>query len=197
MKVFVLSVILCWIVYMPVMSDGKVQVGADRLEEWLADLDGCRVALAVNQTSLLSASSVHLVDTLLARGINVVALFAPEHGLRGTADAGEILSDSRDARTGLPIYSLYGMNKKPSGRQLKDIDVLIFDIQDVGARFYTYISTMYYLMQGCAEQGVSMWVLDRPNPCDYVDGPVLEDSLRSFVGILPLPPVYSSTYYHF
>ena len=88
MKVFVLSVILCWIVYMPVMSDGKVQVGADRLEEWLADLDGCRVALAVNQTSLLSASSVHLVDTLLARGINVVALFAPEHGLRGTADAG-------------------------------------------------------------------------------------------------------------
>lgn len=110
---------------MPVMSDGKVQVGADRLEEWLADLDGCRVALAVNQTSLLSASSVHLVDTLLARGINVVALFAPEHGLRGTADAGEILSDSRDARTGLPIYSLYGMNKKPSGRQLKDIDVLI------------------------------------------------------------------------
>ena len=193
MKVFVLSVILCWIVYMPVMSDGKVQVGADRLEEWLADLDGCRVALAVNQTSLLSASSVHLVDTLLARGINVVALFAPEHGLRGTADAGEILSDSRDARTGLPIYSLYGMNKKPSGRQLKDIDVLIFDIQDVGARFYTYISTMYYLMQGCAEQGVSMWVLDRPNPCDYVDGPVLEDSLRSFVGILPLPVLHGLT----
>ena len=193
MKAFVLSVILCWIVYMPVMSDGKVQVGADRLEEWLADLDGCRVALAVNQTSLLSASSVHLVDTLLARGINVVALFAPEHGLRGTADAGEILSDSRDARTGLPIYSLYGMNKIPAGRQLKDIDVLIFDIQDVGARFYTYISTMYYLMQGCAELGVSMWVLDRPNPCDYVDGPVLEDSLRSFVGILPLPVLHGLT----
>ncbi len=193
MKAFVWSVILCWAISMPVMSDGKVQVGADRLEEWLSDLDGRRVALAVNQTSVLTASSVHLVDTLLARGVNVVALFAPEHGLRGTADAGEIVSDGRDARTGLPIYSLYGVNKKPSGRQLKDIDVLIFDIQDVGARFYTYISTMYYLMQGCAEQRVEMWVLDRPNPCDYVDGPVIEDSLRSFVGILPLPVLHGLT----
>lgn len=152
------------------MAQSRVQVGADRLETWLPALEGKRVALAVNHTSRLTGTTTHLVDTLLARGVEVVALFAPEHGLRGTADAGETLSDGKDSRTGLPVYSLYGRNKKPAPEQLADVDVLIFDIQDVGARFYTYITTLYYLMQASAEEGVSLWVLDRPNPCDYVDG---------------------------
>lgn len=175
------------------MAQSRVQVGADRLETWLPALEGKRVALAVNHTSRLTGTSTHLVDTLLARGVEVVALFAPEHGLRGTADAGETLSDGKDSRTGLPVYSLYGRNKKPAPEQLADVDVLIFDIQDVGARFYTYITTLYYLMQSSAEEGVSLWVLDRPNPCDYVDGPVLQDSLHSFVGALPLPVLHGLT----
>lgn len=175
------------------MAQSRVQVGADRLETWLPALEGKRVALAVNHTSRLTGTATHLVDTLLARGVEVVALFAPEHGLRGTADAGETLSDGKDFRTGLPVYSLYGRNKKPAPEQLADVDVLIFDIQDVGARFYTYITTLYYLMQASAEEGVSLWVLDRPNPCDYVDGPVLQDSLRSFVGALPLPVLHGLT----
>lgn len=175
------------------MAQSRVQVGADRLEIWLPALEGKRVALAVNHTSRLTGTATHLVDTLLVRGVEVVALFAPEHGLRGTADAGETLSDGKDSRTGLPVYSLYGRNKKPAPEQLADVDVMIFDIQDVGARFYTYITTLYYLMQACAEQGVSLWVLDRPNPCDYVDGPVLQDSLRSFVGALPLPVLHGLT----
>lgn len=175
------------------MAQSRVQVGADRLETWLPALEGKRVALAVNHTSRLTGTATHLVDTLLARGVEVVALFAPEHGLRGTADAGETLSDGKDSRTGLPVYSLYGRNKKPAPEQLADVDVMIFDIQDVGARFYTYTTTLYYLMQACAEEGVSLWVLDRPNPCDYVDGPVLQDSLRSFVGALPLPVLHGLT----
>lgn len=175
------------------IAQSRVQVGADRLETWLPALEGKRVALAVNHTSRLTGTATHLVDTLLARGVEVVALFAPEHGLRGTADAGETLSDGKDSRTGLPVYSLYGRNKKPAPEQLADVDVMIFDIQDVGARFYTYTTTLYYLMQACAEEGVSLWVLDRPNPCDYVDGPVLQDSLRSFVGALPLPVLHGLT----
>ena len=193
MKAFSIILLFLFTSVAPAISQQPVQVGADRLETWLPRLEGRRVALAVNHTSLLSGTSTHLADTLLARGVRLVALFAPEHGLRGRADAGEVLSDGRDVRTGLPVYSLYGKNKKPTPSQLQGVDVVIFDIQDVGARFYTYISTLYYLMQACAEQGVSLWVLDRPNPCDYVDGPVLEDSLRSFVGTLPLPVLHGLT----
>lgn len=193
MKAFSVLIFALFLATLSAVSQQRVLVGADRLETWLPRLEGRRVALAVNHTSLLSGTSTHLADTLLARGVQLVALFAPEHGLRGVADAGESVTDGRDSRTGLPVYSLYGKNKKPSADQLQGVDVVIFDIQDVGARFYTYISTLYYLMQACAEQRVALWVLDRPNPCDYVDGPVLDDSLRSFVGALPLPVLHGLT----
>lgn len=192
-RIGILLVILLSLTYSPGVVADEVRVGADRIGEWTSRLDGRRVALTVNHTSLLSGTDTHILDTLLACGVRVTTLFAPEHGLRGNADAGEQVADGRDVRTGIPIYSLYGKNKKPSAGQLADVDVLIFDIQDVGARFYTYISTMYYLMQACAENGKEMWVLDRPNPCDYIDGPVLEDSLRSFVGTLPLPILHGLT----
>lgn len=191
MKKIFLSIALLTGMFLSVAA--QVRTGADRLGEWTARLSGMRVGLVVNPTSCLSGSSTHLVDTLSACGVNVTALFAPEHGLRGSADAGEKLADGRDSRTGLPVYSLYGNNRKPSPEQLSGVDVVLFDIQDVGARFYTYISTLYYVMQACAGSGVPVWVLDRPNPCDYVDGPVLEDSLHSFVGLLPLPVLHGLT----
>ena len=125
--------------------------------------------------------------------VKLIRIFAPEHGFRGTADAGETIRDGKDIRTGLPIISLYGKNKKPLPEQLQDLDVMVFDIQDVGARFYTYISTLYYVMQACAEQGKEVIVLDRPNPCDYVDGPVLRPNWKSFVGMLPVPVLHGCT----
>ncbi len=192
MKYFYISFIF-FLFCVAISAQSRIKVGADNMQEWLPRLQGRHVALAVNHTSLISGTTTHLVDTLLSHEVDVIALFAPEHGLRGNADAGEQLVDGRDMRTGLPIYSLYGKNKKPSPDQLRGVDLLIFDIQDVGARFYTYISTMYYLMQSCAENNIEMWVLDRPNPCDYVDGPVLEDSLRSFVGMLPIPVLHGLT----
>lgn len=167
--------------------------GADRLEKILPLVQGKRVGLIVNHTSLLQPSGTHLADTLLARGVRIVSIFAPEHGFRGNADAGEAVSDGKDERTGLPVVSLYGKNKKPSAEQLKNIDLLIFDIQDVGARFYTYISTMYYAMQAASEYDKEMIILDRPNPNDYVDGPVLDESLKSFVGVLPIPVLHGLT----
>ena len=138
-------------------------------------------------------SQIHLLDTLLGASIQVVKIFAPEHGFRGTADAGEEIQDSRDMRTGLPIISLYGNNKKPTAEQLSGLDVVVFDIQDVGARFYTYISTLHYVMEACAENDVELVVLDRPNPNDYVDGPVREERFRSFVGMDPLPVLHGLT----
>ena len=125
--------------------------------------------------------------------IDIVKVFAPEHGFRGNADAGETVKDGKDSRTGVTIVSLYGDNKKPTAAQLKDIDVILFDIQDVGARFYTYISTMYYVMEACAENKKEMIILDRPNPCDYVEGPVLKAGYKSFVGMLPLPVLHGCT----
>lgn len=152
-----------------------------------------QVGLVVNQTSLLSDGHTHLLDTLLARGIRVNKVFAPEHGFRGQADAGEEVSDSRDLRTGVPIISIYGKNKKPSAAQLADVDLVVFDIQDVGARFFTYISTMHYVMEACAENGKAFVVLDRPNPNDFIDGPVLEPAQRSFVGMHPIPVLHGLT----
>ena len=149
--------------------------------------------MVVNHTSVVGAKRVHLLDTLLRRDVRVVKAFAPEHGFRGNADAGETVKDGKDSRTSIPIVSLYGDNKKPSATQLKDVDVILFDIQDVGARFYTYISTMYYVMDACAENKKEMIVLDRPNPCDYVDGPILKPAYRSFVGMLPIPVLHGCT----
>jgi uncharacterized protein YbbC (DUF1343 family) len=169
-----------------------VRTGAQRTDVYLESLRGKRLGLVVNHSSLLG--EVHLVDTLLALDLDVRALFAPEHGFRGQADAGALVKDGRDSRSGLPLRSLYGKNKKPSPEQLADLDVLVFDIQDVGARFYTYLSTLHYVMEACAEQGLEVVVLDRPNPNGhYVDGPVLEPAFRSFVGMHPIPVVHGMT----
>ncbi|MHA6247300.1 exo-beta-N-acetylmuramidase NamZ family protein [Pontibacter sp. CAU 1760] len=169
-----------------------LKTGAEQLSAYLPQLQGKRVGLVVNQTSVVGQT--HLVDTLLSRGVDVVTIFAPEHGFRGEADAGAYVKDARDIRTGLPIVSLYGKNKKPSAEQLKNLDVLVFDIQDVGARFYTYISTMHYVMEAAAENNKPVLVLDRPNPNGhYVDGPVLEKAHTSFVGMHPIPIVHGLT----
>ncbi len=173
-------------------SSKAIQVGAASMQEYLLILKDKDVALVVNHTSLVD--STHLVDTLLAVGIRVKQIFAPEHGFRGDAANGETVKDAVDTKTGLPIISLYGKNKKPYPEQLQDIDVMVFDIQDVGARFYTYISTMHYVMEACAEQNKPLLILDRPNPNGYyVDGPVLNMELSSFVGMHPIPIVHGLT----
>jgi uncharacterized protein YbbC (DUF1343 family) len=169
------------------------EAGAVRMEKYLPALQqSSGVALVVNQTSMVGA--VHLVDTLLRSGVAIKKIFAPEHGFRGQADAGEKIKDGIDTQTGVPLLSLYGKNKKPSKEQLDGIEWVVFDIQDVGARFYTYISTMHYVMEACAENDVSFMVLDRPNPNGhYVDGPVLDPSYASFVGMHPVPIVHGMT----
>lgn len=174
-------------------AQGELTLGAERIDVIKRLIGDRRVGLVVNQTSIIEEPRVHLLDTLLAVGVDVRKVFAPEHGFRGTADAGQTVDDSRDARTGLPIISIYGKNKKPTAEQMADLDLLLFDIQDVGARFYTYISTMHYVMEACAEQGKPLIVLDRPNPNDFVDGPIREDSQRSFVGVDPLPVLHGLT----
>lgn len=177
-------------------AQAPLQLAALRTEAYLPQLKGKKVGLLINHTSLLPDGNnyVHLLDYLLQQGVNVTTIYTPEHGFRGTADAGEKVDSSTDPQTGLPIISLYGSNKKPSPEQLKNIDVMLFDIQDVGARFYTYISSMHYAMEACAESGKKMMVLDRPNPHGhYVDGPVLEPAFRSFVGMHPIPVVHGLT----
>ena len=147
-----------------------------------------------NATSIVYQSNLHLVDYLLREKFDVQKIFAPEHGFRGTADAGEIIKDGKDIKTGLPIISLYGNNKKPKPEQLKGLDVLIFDIQDVGARFYTYISTLHYVMEACAENNIPLLVLDRPNPNGgIIDGPILEPEFHSFVGMHEIPILHGMT----
>ncbi|WP_230407234.1 exo-beta-N-acetylmuramidase NamZ family protein [Pontibacter cellulosilyticus] len=169
-----------------------LQLGAEQLDLYLPKLAGKRVGMVVNQTSTIGQT--HLVDTLLARGVKITTIFAPEHGFRGEADAGAYVKDAKDTKTGLPIISLYGTNKKPKPEQIKDLDVLLFDIQDVGTRFYTYISTMHYVMEAAAENGKEVLILDRPNPNgNYVDGPVLEKEHTSFVGMHPIPIVHGLT----
>ncbi|HEX9656202.1 MAG TPA: DUF1343 domain-containing protein [Bacteroidota bacterium] len=173
----------------------SVKLGSDVLvEERLDILRDKRVGLITNQTGRLS-DGTYLIDTLLSLGINVVALFGPEHGIRGEGAAGEKISDGRDSKTGVVVYSLYGATKKPTPQMLAEIDVLVYDIQDVGARFYTYISTLGLAMEAAAERGIPFVVLDRPNPLggEKIDGPVLSDSLRSFVGMYPIPVVYGLT----
>lgn len=170
----------------------RLQLGADRLDLLLPQLQGKRVALMVNQSSLLQGGT-HLVDTLLARGVQVKRLFVPEHGLRGKVDAGKHVRHGYDARTGLPITSLYGQRKRPTAEMLAEVDAIVFDLQDVGTRFYTYISSMHYLMEACSEQGKRFIVCDRPNPNDYIDGPVLEPDCRSFVGVDPIPLLHGMT----
>lgn len=171
---------------------GQILPGADRVGEYLPKLQGKRVAAVVNHTSRVG--KVHLIDTLIAAGINVIKIFSPEHGFRGTAADGEKIANGKDATTGLPIVSLYGNQKKPTTAMLTNIDLVLFDIQDVGARFYTYISTLSYVMEACAEQNIPLMLLDRPNPNGhFVDGPVLKSEFASFVGMHQVPVVYGMT----
>jgi len=169
-----------------------IVVGAEQLDSLKLYLGNKRIGLVGNQTSRVGES--HLVDTLMALGINLVKVYSPEHGFRGDADAGEHVSSDKDPKTGLPIVSIYGSNKKPSNAQLEGIDVLLFDLQDVGARFYTYISTLHYIMEAAAENGIHVVVLDRPNPNGhYTDGPVRKKGFESFVGMHPIPIVHGMT----
>ena len=184
-----ITLFICWLAVL--QATAQVKNGADRLEELFPLLENKRISLVVNQTSLVQ--NVHLLDTLYNKGMHITQVFAPEHGFRGDADAGEFIKNGKDYRTQVPIISLYGKNKKPQPAQLQQTDIVIFDIQDVGARFYTYISTMFYVMQACAENNKELIILDRPNPCDYVDGPILDMKYKSFVGMLPIPVLHGCT----
>jgi uncharacterized protein YbbC (DUF1343 family) len=170
-------------------------VGAAQLDAFLPMLAGKKVGMLVNHTSTIG--NRHLVDVLLGNNVMIQSIFAPEHGFRGTADAGEHITDGKDPKTGIPLVSLYGKNRKPQAEQLAGLDWVIFDIQDVGTRFYTYISSMSYMMDACAEYGIQMLILDRPNPNGhYVDGPLVEighESYVPFVGLHPVPIVHGMT----
>jgi len=173
-------------------ADAKIIVGAEQTDIYLPIIKGKNIAMVVNQTSIIGKK--HIVDSLLTLHINIKNIFAPEHGFRGDHSAGEKVNSSIDSKTGLPIISLYGSHKKPTVDDLKNIDIVIFDIQDVGARFYTYISTLHYVMEACAEQHIELIILDRPNPNGhYVDGPVLDMKFKSFVGMHPVPVVHGMT----
>lgn len=167
--------------------------GAEQTDAYFGVLSTYKsIGLVVNQTSVFKDK--HLVDTLLSAGLRLTKLFSPEHGLRGTADAGELVSGGRDTRTGLEIVSLYGSKTKPTTKDLAGIDAIVYDIQDVGVRFFTYISTLYYVAEACAQNNIPLYILDRPNPNgDYVDGPILQPKFKSFVGVLPVPIVYGLT----
>ncbi|MFT3981564.1 MAG: DUF1343 domain-containing protein [Ferruginibacter sp.] len=173
-------------------GNNNVITGADRTAVYLPLLQHKKIAVFANPTSVIGKT--HLVDTLIRSGISVVKIFGPEHGFRGTADAGEHVSDAKDAATGIPVISLYGNHKKPTPEDLKDVDMVLFDIQDVGVRFYTYISSLEYVLEACLENHKPLMILDRPNPNGfYVDGPVLDKKFKSFIGMQPVPVVYGMT----
>lgn len=174
------------------LNANDIITGASQPEKYLPLLENKKVGLVVNHTS--TAGNIHLVDFLLSKNVKVENIFAPEHGFRGDASAGEEIKDGIDVKTGISVVSLYGQTKKPTAAHLKNIDVLIFDIQDVGCRFYTYISTLHLVIESCAENNVPLIVLDRPNPNgDYVAGPVLQPGFESFVGMDPIPVVHGCT----
>jgi uncharacterized protein YbbC (DUF1343 family) len=169
-----------------------VKTGCEQTTEYLGKLKGKSVGIVANHTSVIG--KVHLVDSLISLGVKISAIFAPEHGFRGDADAGADIRNDIDAATGVPVVSLYGDKLKPTAADLQGIDVMIYDIQDVGVRFYTYISTLHYLMEACSENNIPLLILDRPDPLGfYVDGPIMEDEFRSFVGLHPIPIVYGMT----
>ena len=175
-----------------VKTINDLKVGAYQTNEYLPLLKNKSVAIVANQSSIIK--NTHLVDSLISLKVSVKKVFCPEHGFRGLVDAGEKVATEKDVKTGLSIISLYGKNKKPSATDLKDVDVVIFDIQDVGVRFYTYLSTLHYVMEACAENNKQVIVMDRPNPNGhYIDGPILEDAYKSFLGLHPVPIVYGMT----
>ena len=170
----------------------RIIAGAERMDTYLPLLKGKSVAVFANQTSMVG--NIHLIDTLTKRGIKVVKIFGPEHGFRGTASAGEELNNAVDTKTGIAIISLYGDHKKPTKDDLKGIDILLFDIQDIGVRFYTYISSLQYYLEAALENNIPLMILDRPSPNGfYVDGPVLQPKFKSFIGMQPVPVVYGLT----
>ena len=170
----------------------QLLTGAEQYKRYLPLLKNKKVALVINQTAMVGTEN--LVDFLLNHGVTICKVFAPEHGFRGNADAGEHIQNAKDVKTGLPIISLYGRNKRPTNEMLRNIDIMIFDIQDIGVRFYTYISTLHYVMDACAEHKIPLIILDRPNPNgSYVAGPVLDMKFRSFVGMHPIPVVHGLT----
>ncbi len=181
--------------------NSEIIVGANQLEKYLPLLTSKRIGVVANQTSVIFKNSVkpenqytHIVDSLVSLDINIQKVFAPEHGFRGKADAGEHITNGEDPKTGIDIISIYGKNKKPSIKQLINLDIVVFDIQDVGARFYTYISSLHYVMEACAENNIPVLILDRPNPNGhYTDGPILELEHKSFVGMHPIPVVHGMT----
>ncbi len=174
------------------LTDNEIVVGAKRMDKYLHLLQGKNVAVIANVTSQIN--STHLVDTLLKLKVKIKKIFSPEHGFRGKADAGEKVGNQKDSKTGLPIISLYGKHKKPTKEDLAGIDIVVYDMQDVGVRFYTYISTMTYCMEACAENNKQFIVLDRPNPNGFfIDGPVLDIKWKSFLGLHPVPLVYGMT----
>jgi uncharacterized protein YbbC (DUF1343 family) len=178
-------------------STDPIITGSERSDFYLPLLKDKKVGIVTNQTGIIRGSNdatVSIVDHLISNKIAVHKIFAPEHGFRGTADAGEHIVDGKDTKTGLPIISLYGNNKKPKPEQLAGIDVMVFDLQDVGARFYTYISSLHYIMEACAEKNIPLFVMDRPNPNGaIVDGPMLEKEFTSFVGMHPIPLLHGMT----
>ena len=170
----------------------ELVLGAEKINEIINSINNKNVAIVANQTSVVK--NTHLVDTLTSLNQNIMLIFSPEHGFRGEADAGENIKDGVDTQTGIPILSLHGKHKKPTKESLENIDIIIFDIQDVGARFYTYISTLHYILEAASEQGIQVIVLDRPNPNGhYIDGPILEEKYKSFVGKHPIPIVHGMT----
>ena len=188
---FFLLIFFCLLLF-SCKTEEKLKLGAERTKVYLPLLNGKSVAVVGNQTSMIA--NTHLVDSLISLQLDIVKVFSPEHGFRGKADAGAKIDDGIDRKTGLPIISLYGKNKKPTTVQLLGIDILLFDIQDVGARFYTYISTLHYVMQAAAENNIKVIVLDRPNPNGhYVDGQIREKGFESFVGMHPIPIVHGMT----
>lgn len=184
------------IVSLNIVAQNNTIIGIDKTEEYLPLIIDKNIAIVSNHTSqfIKESKSIHLVDSLLKLNVQIKKVFAPEHGFRGNLDAGEKIINSIDEKTGIPIVSLYGKKRKPSFEDLDEIDVIIFDIQDVGARFYTYLSTMHYVMESCAENNIELIVLDRPNPNGhYIDGPIMTKESMSFVGLHPVPIVYGMT----
>ena len=192
---FVLTLLSCRN-YSGSQAQEPIVVGAQQTENYLPILKNKNIGIVANQTSVIFKEDgyTHLVDSLLSLNIAIKKVFAPEHGFRGTADAGEYVKDGVDEGSGVPIISLYGKNKKPDAKTLNDLDVIIFDVQDVGARFYTFLSTLHFMMEASADLGITILVLDRPNPNGhYVDGPVLDITYSSFVGMHPVPIVHGMT----
>ncbi|MBT6816123.1 MAG: DUF1343 domain-containing protein [Flavobacteriales bacterium] len=186
------QIFLLFNLLLSVLSYSQIKVAAERTKTYLPLLEDNKIAIVGNQTSMIK--NTHLVDSLISLGLDIIKVFSPEHGFRGKSDAGAKIEDGIDVKTGIPIISLYGKNKKPSSKQLENIDVLLFDIQDVGARFYTYISTLHYVMEAAGEHNIKVIKLDRPNPNGhYIDGPIREDGFESFVGMHPIPIVHGMT----